>query len=96
MDTPRYETLSRTTTQLGEAFYKCLSGWLADPLNTKQRKTCLEQGHRYEAVLVEQIEYLKSLPRTPRTTAAIENCQTYYTALESQIKLLERAFKSGH
>ena len=93
MNTIKYQELSRHSSEIGDEFYKCLSAWLKDPLNTKQRRSCLKQGHEYEKALVRQIEYLKKLSPTARSTAAIEVAETYYSTLESQLQLLDSAFR---
>jgi hypothetical protein len=69
---------------------------LKDPLNPDQRVSCLEIGHKYEQALLEQLAYLERLEPSQQSRAAIENCRLYYANLESQLRLLESAFKRGN
>jgi len=93
MHTVKYQELSRRSRENGDEFYKCLSSWLKDPLDPKARRSCLKQGHGYEKALVRQIEYLRKLTPSVRSAAALEMCETYYKTLETQLQLLESAFK---
>ena len=96
MNTIEYQTLSQRSRDIGDAFYKCLSSWLADPSDAEARRSCLKHGHDYEKALIQQIEYLKKLKPTPTSKAGIDACQMYYTALESQLQLLDSALKRGN
>ena len=93
MHTIKYQELSRLSSEIGDEFYRCLSSWLKNPLDPRSRVSCLKQGHEYEKALVRQIEYLKKLTPSARSSAALQTCETYYKTLESQLQLLESAFK---
>lgn len=96
MHTIEYQELSQRSRETGDAFYKCLSKWLADPFDKSARNSCMEHGHEYEKVLIRQIEYLRKLQPTASTRSAVEACQMYLSALESQLHMLEAAFKRGN
>jgi hypothetical protein len=88
MHTHEYQSLSRESRQIGDEFYECMSAWLKDPWDPKVRHSCLENGLRYEEALVRQIAYLKSAKESEQRSVALETCETYYAALESQLQLL--------
>lgn len=96
MHTQKYSTLSRASGTIGDAFYDCVTAWVQRPLDNKQRNICLEKGHEYEAALLEQIQYLRGLHATARTREALRTCEFYYSALQSQLRLLEKAFSGDN
>ena len=88
MQSSEYQSLSRESRQMGDEFYKCMSAWLKDPWDKDVRHSCLENGLRYEEALIRQIAYLKSIKGSEQRSIALETCETYYAALESQLRLL--------
>ena len=88
MQSSEYQSLSRESRQMGDEFYKCMSAWLKDPWDKDVRHSCLENGMLYEEALIRQIAYLRNTMESEQRSIALETCETYYAALESQLQLL--------
>ena len=90
MQKPQYRRLMELTQVHGDDFYRCMSDLVKNPSDSSTRKSCLENGIKYEAALTKQLEYLAKLPPGKHRNEAMAMCESYRLALSSQLRLLDR------
>jgi hypothetical protein len=96
MKTQEYLILSRTSDEIGDKFYRCVSEWVRGCRDQRTSYVCREVGEQYAAALNRQIQYLESLKQDPVCDIAIRRCESYREYLQKSLGLLDTPLNRDH